>query len=149
MTDYEVVVVTGDKKMAGTDANVFVTLFGPRGKSSNRLELAKSETHGNMFEAGRTDVFKLVGVDYMGPIRKVRVEHDDSGRAPGWFLERVVVTDLKDPSVKYFCPCSRWLARSEDDGQISRDLLATNDLFSIQKSKGALPIKKMNIFECV
>ena len=31
-TDYEVVVVTGDKKMAGTDSNVFVTLFGPRNR---------------------------------------------------------------------------------------------------------------------
>ncbi len=135
VTDYEVVVVTGDKKMAGTDANVFVTLFGPRNKSSARLELARSETHKNMFEAGKTDVFKLVGVDYVGPIHKVRIEHDNSGKAPGWFLERLVVTDLKDSNVKYFCPCSRWLAKDEDDGQISRDLLATNDLFSIQKSK--------------
>ena len=49
------------------------------------------------------------------------------------FLERVVVTDLKDPKVKYFCPCSKWLARDEDDGQISRDLLATDDLLAIKK----------------
>ncbi len=69
----------------------------------------------------------------MGPIEKLRIEHDNSGKNAGWFLERVVVTDLKDPKVKYFCPCSRWLAKDEDDGQISRDLVATNDLFSIQK----------------
>lgn len=40
------------------------------------------------------------------------------------FLERVVVTDLKDPRVKYFCPCSKWLARDEDDGQIAREIPA-------------------------
>lgn len=132
VTDYEVVVVTGDKRMAGTDANVFITLFGPRNKSTQKLALTKNGK--DIFEAGKTDVFKLENLDYIGPIQKVRIEHDNSGTAPGWFLERVVVSDLKDPKVKYFCPCSKWLARDEDDGQISRDLLATNDLLSIQKS---------------
>lgn len=132
-TDYEIVVVTGDKRMAGTDSNVFVTLFGPRNRSTHRLEL-KGGNNKDPFETGQTDVFKLTNINYVGPIEKVRVEHDNSGRAPGWFLERVVVTDLKDPKVKYFCPCSRWLSKDEDDGQISRDLVATNDLFSIQKS---------------
>ena len=73
-------------------------------------------------------------MNYVGPIQKVRIQHDNHGRAPGWFLERVVVTDLKDNKVKYFCPCNKWLAKDEDDGQISRDLLATTDLFNIQKS---------------
>ena len=78
----------------------------------------------------------------MGPIEKLRIEHDNSGKNAGWFLERVVVTDLKDPKVKYFCPCSRWLAKDEDDGQISRDLVATNDLFSIQKGCFFFVVKK-------
>ncbi len=46
----------------------------------------------------------------------------------------MVITDLKDPDVKYYCPCSKWLAKDEDDGQISRDLLATDDISKILKS---------------
>ena len=133
-TDYEIVVVTGDKKLAGTDSNVFITLFGPRNKSTAKLELVNSNNR-DKFEKGRTDIFKLTNLPYVGPIQKVRIEHDNSGKAPGWYLERIVVTDLKDPKVKYYCPCAKWLAKDEDDGQISRDLIATNDLFSIQKSK--------------
>jgi hypothetical protein len=49
------------------------------------------------------------------------------------FLERLVVTDLKQPRVKYFVPCSRWLAKDEDDGLICRDLPATDDHMSIHK----------------
>ena len=48
-------------------------------------------------------------------------------------MERIVVTDLKDPKVNYFCPCSRWLDKNEDDGLISRDLVSTDDLLSIRK----------------
>jgi hypothetical protein len=53
-------------------------------------------------------------------------------------LERVVITDLKDPNVNYFCPCSKWLDKNEDDGQISRDLIATDDLFSVRKGKSLI-----------
>ena len=40
----------------------------------------------------------------------------------GWFLEKVIVTGSDSKRGVVF-PCARWLARDEDDGQISRDLL--------------------------
>ncbi len=60
--------------------NRFVTLFGPRNKSTNKMELKNSEK--NPFERGKTDVFK-VNASYVGPIEKIRIEHDNSGKAPG------------------------------------------------------------------
>jgi hypothetical protein len=48
-------------------------------------------------------------------------------------LERIVVTDMKDPKVNYHCPCGKWLDKNKDDGLISRDLLATDDLKSVKK----------------
>ena len=111
-------------------------------------------------------MFKL-NTNYVGPIQKVRIEHDNSGKSPGCkfeshgefmfiyfphltlvllfsigFLERIVITDLKDPNVNYYCPCSRWLSKDEDDGLISRDLLATDDIFSIKKSNPTI----LNVF---
>ena len=49
---YRVHVITGDVKGAGTDANVFITLFGAYGDSGER-PLSKSETHTDKFERGK------------------------------------------------------------------------------------------------
>ena len=45
-------VFTGDVRGGGTDANVFLTLFGYKGDSGER-KLAKSETHRDKFEKGQ------------------------------------------------------------------------------------------------
>ena len=49
---YEVHVYTGDVKSAGTDANVFLTMFGENGDTGERA-LSKSETHRDKFERGQ------------------------------------------------------------------------------------------------
>ncbi len=52
MKNYVVDVHTGDVRGAGTDANVFLTIFGDKGDSGER-KLHKSETHSNKFERGQ------------------------------------------------------------------------------------------------
>jgi len=49
---YVVDVVTGNVSRAGTDANVFLTVFGENGDSGER-QLSKSETNSNKFERGQ------------------------------------------------------------------------------------------------
>lgn len=44
-------VITGDVYGAGTDANVFLTIYGDQGDTGER-KLRKSETNSNMFERG-------------------------------------------------------------------------------------------------
>jgi len=44
-------VFTGDVKSAGTDANVFLTIYGEYGDTGER-QLGKSETYSNKFERG-------------------------------------------------------------------------------------------------
>lgn len=48
---YKVSVMTGDVYGAGTDANVFLTVYGDQGDTGER-KLRKSETNGNKFERG-------------------------------------------------------------------------------------------------
>lgn len=43
--------MTGDVYGAGTDANVFLTIYGDQGDTGER-KLRKSETNGNKFERG-------------------------------------------------------------------------------------------------
>lgn len=48
---YNVSVRTGDMNGAGTDANVFLTIYGDLGDTGER-KLSKSESSGNKFERG-------------------------------------------------------------------------------------------------
>jgi len=49
---YVVDVVTGNVSRGGTDANVFLTMFGENGDSGER-QLSKSENNTNKFERGQ------------------------------------------------------------------------------------------------
>ena len=52
---YHVDVFTGDEKKAGTDANVFITLFGSHGQSEE-FHLSDSLTHMNKFERNHVSI---------------------------------------------------------------------------------------------
>ena len=52
---YEVTVTTGDVAEAGTDAKIFITVFGTKG-STAPIELEKNE---DRFERARTDTIKV------------------------------------------------------------------------------------------
>jgi hypothetical protein len=87
VTSYEILVFTGDKRGAGTDAQVYITLFGSNGKQTQKIHL-KDSNNKNPFELKQTDKFTVQG-EYIGELTKLRVEHDNSGRFAGWFLDRV------------------------------------------------------------
>ena len=64
----------------------------------------------------------MVECPCVGPMKRVRIGHDNSGMGPGWFLDKVIVDDL-DQGAVYEFPCGRWFAKNEDDGAIWRDLI--------------------------
>ena len=55
MIPYELSVFTGDKDKAGTDAQVYVKLFGSNG-STSEMKLKKEDIR---FERGREDFIKV------------------------------------------------------------------------------------------
>uniref|UniRef100_A0A4W3I0Q9 Lipoxygenase homology PLAT domains 1 n=1 Tax=Callorhinchus milii TaxID=7868 RepID=A0A4W3I0Q9_CALMI len=122
---YEVHVFTGKVTGAGTDANVFINIYGEVGDTGER-QLRKSGNL-NKFEKGQEDVFMLKAAD-LGTLKKLRIRHDNSSGSAGWFLNEVEIVDLKDDTL-YFFPCERWLAVDEDDGQIARELVPVNEAF--------------------
>jgi hypothetical protein len=60
-------VITGDLSGAGTDANVFLIIFGEYG-DSGEIALKNSETYKDKFERGHTDVFMLSDILSLGKI---------------------------------------------------------------------------------
>ncbi|XP_070844973.1 lipoxygenase homology domain-containing protein 1 [Chaetodon trifascialis] len=126
---YEVVTVTGDVKGAGTDANVFVTLFGDFGVTPKVHLASKSRT---AFEKNKTDVFRIK-THNVGPMRKLRIEHDNTGMNASWFLDRVVVTDMNRPHLRFYFACNNWLSREEADNLFVRDLLGSLNPMDVPK----------------
>lgn len=61
---YKVSVRTGDMYGAGTDANVFLTIYGDLGDTGER-KLAKSENNKNKFERGEVGYDELHRVLFM------------------------------------------------------------------------------------
>lgn len=114
---YEIIIITGDVKGAGTDANVFITIYGVNGDSGQRHLRQKFR---NLFERGRTDRFVLEMLD-LGELLRVKVEHDNSGSNCGWYLECVEVTNTAN-SVTTIFQCGKWLDTRKADGQIQRVL---------------------------
>ncbi len=57
----------------------------------------------------------------IGVLQRVRVGHDDSGLAPGWFLERLTVEEV-ETGLKHEFKVGRWFAKDEDDRKVVRDL---------------------------
>uniref|UniRef100_A0A3B4YR02 Lipoxygenase homology PLAT domains 1 n=1 Tax=Seriola lalandi dorsalis TaxID=1841481 RepID=A0A3B4YR02_SERLL len=126
---YEVVTITGDERGAGTDANVFVTLFGEYGITP-KVHLASSRT---AFERAKTDVFRI-RTHNVGPLKKI-IEHDNTGLNPSWFLDRVVVTDVIRPHLRFYFACNNWLSKTEGESLYVRDLLGSMDPMDIPKNK--------------
>ncbi|XP_064633987.1 lipoxygenase homology domain-containing protein 1-like isoform X3 [Lineus longissimus] len=129
-TEYEIIVVTGDVIGSGTNANVFLTIHG---KSGVTPKMHLKDTSKRMFERNQSDIF-VMKANCVGPMTKVRIQHDNTGKYPGWYVERVVITDLKHPKWKYFFPCGQWLSRTEGDGSICRDLLGSQDPLAQRKA---------------
>lgn len=115
---YLLEIYTADVAHAGTDANVFITLYGANGDTGQR-PLTKKFV--NLFERGHMDDFKIEALD-LGQLTRLRIEHDNKGFGARWMLEKVDVTNLGSQEKVSF-PCTQWLDKKKGDGKICRDLL--------------------------
>ncbi len=113
---YRITVNTGNVKDAGTDANVYITLYGTLGNGGERI----LDNADDNFEQGKTDIFSLQMRD-IGEIEYLRIRHDNSGKKPGWFLDKIDIQN-EATGTSWSFPCKRWLAVDEGDGSIDRIL---------------------------
>ena len=71
------------------------------------------------------DIFTVQCI-HLGKLNKLKIRHDNSGLKTAWYLDRVEVEDKIEDCTRVF-PCNRWLATSEDDGQICRELVPVEE----------------------
>ncbi|NWU34282.1 LOXH1 protein, partial [Hylia prasina] len=108
---------------AGTEADVYISVYGERGDTGSRQLLRSQKS--KKFLKGQTDIFAVEAV-HLGCLYKIVIGHNGLGSGNGWFLDKVVI---KDPvtDLDYTFLCHRWLDQGQDDGNISRELPVTDD----------------------
>ena len=145
------------KKMEGTDANVYVSLVGPKLNETGDSMLDKKKAtskNKDLFEEGQCDEFVITSPADIKSVKKVRIGHDNSGLGAGWHLNKVEVVDQQNGK-QYVFNCNRWLAKNEDDGKIERVLvgmssdseesdnsLSESSSDTLRKSRIASPVSK-------
>ncbi|XP_063779799.1 oxygen-regulated protein 1 [Pseudophryne corroboree] len=123
VTKYKLQVVTGDLWNAGTEANVYMSLYGEYGDTGSRQLLRSNKP--TPFIKGQTDTFSLEAV-HLGDLHTAVIGHDGLEPGNGWYLEKVMVHDeLKDKDYTFFC--NRWLDEGEEDGKIVRKLFISDE----------------------
>lgn len=121
--NYLIGVQTGHRKNAGTTANVTVKLTGSEGESDihNLTDPDKP-----VFERGAVDMFLLATPFPLGEVRNVRLQHDNSGGHPSWYINKVTVQDLQTRQVwQFFCGC--WLSADSGDGMTKKTFNAAKN----------------------
>jgi len=117
-TEYRVDVYTGSAVWRfgeGTDARVYLTLIGtlfdtPR-CSSGEIRLDTPDY--NDFETGQHDSFVVEG-EAFDSLQGIVLRHDNTGEYPGWYVDRVVITNLANGKA-WQANAGRWIAIDEED----------------------------------
>jgi prefoldin subunit 5 len=88
---YSVTFQTGTDSGAGTDAGVYIQLFGDMMPAGSEREIAGNSP--GKFERGTHDEFQIA-VQPVGNLEKIKVGTDNTGEGAAWKLESVVVREL-------------------------------------------------------
>ncbi|XP_076592826.1 polycystin-1-like protein 3 [Chaetodon auriga] len=114
--NYLISVQTGHRKNAGTTANVTLKLTGSEGESDihNLTDPDKP-----VFERGAVDMFLLATPFPLGEVRNLRLQHDNSGGQPSWYINKVTIQDLQTRQVWHFL-CDCWLSTDRGDGMTKK-----------------------------
>ncbi|XP_074522616.1 polycystin-1-like protein 2 [Halichoeres trimaculatus] len=132
--NYLISVQTGHRKNAGTTADVTVKLIGSEGESDSQN---LTDPDKPVFERGAVDVFLLATPFPLGDVRNIRLQHNNSGGHPSWYINKVTVQDLQTRHVWHFL-CGCWLSADRGDGM-------TKKTFSAAKSNEIASFR--NIFQ--
>jgi hypothetical protein len=86
---YQVSIKTGNESGAGTDSNIFMTIYGTAGQTEEtRLNGLIS---GDAFERNKTDTLTLKNLSDVGSLTKVTIRSDGSIAGSAWLLESVTI----------------------------------------------------------
>ncbi|VDO04174.1 unnamed protein product [Rodentolepis nana] len=110
---YEITFYTGHEIGSGTDALVYLQLYGDRGALRTETMLFNSD--GKKFGTGETVTFNVYTSE-VGDITKIRVGHNGQGPSANWLLEKIrirkIATHVCSHCLLELCPNMRLSQKS-------------------------------------
>ncbi|KAK3786274.1 hypothetical protein RRG08_002018 [Elysia crispata] len=120
---YKIVVWTGNKANATTDANVYVSITGVMNFLDKTRLCHGSGNKKICFCRGSRETFH-VKAPTLGDLQYLTIEHDGLEKRHSWFCEKVEVTCMKTLQHWVFL-CENWLSMHQGDYMTRRDLRAS------------------------
>ncbi|XP_069813684.1 oxygen-regulated protein 1 isoform X3 [Dendropsophus ebraccatus] len=120
--EWKITLVTGNFPNAGTDATVFLHVYGT--EASSGPIILGSGSH-QLFNVNSADTFQI-DLKYLHKPYKIRIGHDNSGDDPDWYLEEVRLHNLSSDE-EFYLPVNRWLGEKHDDGDTWREFPLSTD----------------------
>ncbi|CAH1243359.1 PKDREJ [Branchiostoma lanceolatum] len=131
---YDVTVVTGFRRNAGTSGNVNIRLIGDYGESELHT-ISDPLTNRKVLQRGSIDSFLITTRDWLGEIKEIAIRMDNVGKSQSWYLSRVMVRDLQTDQWWHFLS-NRWLTTDENRREIEIHLPVTDE----NELRQALPL---------
>ncbi|XP_036441849.1 polycystic kidney disease protein 1-like 2 [Colossoma macropomum] len=136
---YLLVIGTGHRRGASTSSHVTVTLTGSVWESEPHH---LTDPDKPVFERGGVDMFLLTTPVSLGELQSIRLWHDNSGKHPAWYVNKVMVQDVETGQKWHFL-CSSWLAIDMGEGTLDKvfpvatdkDLKGFSNLFFMKTAK--------------
>ncbi|XP_063998939.1 polycystin family receptor for egg jelly [Pogoniulus pusillus] len=119
---YLVTLYTGSRCGAGTTADVFLQLFGLKGKSAVHC---LQHPYFPSLRQGGIDCFLLTTKEDLGDIHMLKTWHNNKGSSPGWFLSRAEVENTSTRKTWFFV-CRKWFSLDKGDQLLERSFSVTN-----------------------
>ena len=107
--NYRIEITTGTRIAAGTDANVYITIYDKDGHDSGEILL--DDPGVNDFERGDTNTFLVTAIN-IEDLDYIIVRHDNTGNYPGWYVDEIQVSNEEINQEWNFFP-DQWLATDE------------------------------------
>ncbi|XP_063398550.1 polyunsaturated fatty acid 5-lipoxygenase-like [Mytilus trossulus] len=105
MVSYKISVKTGDKKGAGTDANVYIILHG-KGPQTSKYNL--DTFFKNDFEEGSIDDYTVDSEVNIPEVQRIELWRDNYGLLSNWYLDWIEVTNVESGITSIF-PAMKWI----------------------------------------
>ncbi|XP_063413651.1 allene oxide synthase-lipoxygenase protein-like [Mytilus trossulus] len=109
MVSYKITVKTGDKKGAGTDANVYIVIHG-KGIQTNKFTL--DTFFKNDFERGNIDNYSVNADVNIPEVQRIELWRDAYGLFSNWYLDWIEVTNLATNITTIF-PAMKWIKENQ------------------------------------
>lgn len=104
--DYVIKVRTGDRKRAGTDANIRIILHDDQGNKTDKIRL--HNVLKNDFECGQIDEFIIEDQADLETVDKIELWRDNFGLGSRWYCDYIIVRK-RSAETQFTFPIYRWV----------------------------------------